>query len=62
MAAYDPQDGPWKLILRTYFKEAISFFFPHTAHLIDWRKPPEFLDKEFQVTTQAVMLAEQEYR
>ena len=48
MAAYDPQDGPWKLVLRTYFKEAIVFFFPETAKLIDWRKPPEFLDKEFQ--------------
>lgn len=48
MVAYDPQDGPWKIVLRTYFKEAITFFFPETAKLIDWRKPPEFLDKEFQ--------------
>lgn len=48
MVSYDPQDGPWKLVLRAYFKEAITFFFPETAKLIDWRKPPEFLDKEFQ--------------
>ena len=48
MVVYDPQDGPWKLVLRTYFREAIAFFFPETAKLIDWRRPPEFLDKEFQ--------------
>ena len=48
MVVYDPQDGPWKLVLRTYFREAITFFFPETAKLIDWRRPPEFLDKEFQ--------------
>ena len=48
MVSYDPQDGPWKLVLRIYFKEAIAFFFPDTAALIDWRQPPEFLDKEFQ--------------
>ena len=48
MVSYNSQDGPWKLVLRTYFQEAITFFFPDTAKLIDWRKPPEFLDKEFQ--------------
>lgn len=48
MVSYDPQDGPWKIVLRTYFREAITFFFPDTAALIDWRQPPEFLDKEFQ--------------
>lgn len=48
MVSYDPQDGPWKLVLRLYFKEAITFFFPNTAKLIDWNHPPEFLDKEFQ--------------
>jgi hypothetical protein len=44
-------DSPWKLILRTYFQEAIEFFFPHIAKLIDWQTPPEFLDKEFQQIT-----------
>lgn len=48
MAAYNSQDEPWKMVLRTYFREAITFFFPDTAKLIDWQKPPEFLDKEFQ--------------
>ena len=48
MAADNSQDTPWKLILRTYFQEAISFFFPNTANLIDWQIAPEFLDKEFQ--------------
>ena len=42
------QDSPWKDILRHYFPEAIAFFFPNTAKLIDWAKPIEFLDKEFQ--------------
>jgi hypothetical protein len=41
------QDSPWKQILRQYFREAIEFFFPNTAALIDWQRPPEFLDKEY---------------
>jgi predicted transposase/invertase (TIGR01784 family) len=41
-------DSPWKAILRSYFPEAIQFFFPTIADLIDWSIPPEFLDKEFQ--------------
>ncbi len=44
MVQSDPQDGPWKFVLRTYFQEAIEFFFPNTAKLIDWQHPPEFLD------------------
>jgi hypothetical protein len=35
-------------LLRLYFPEAIEFFFPTIAELIDWNIPPEFLDKEFQ--------------
>ena len=42
------RDSPWKDILRQYFQEAISFFFPQTASQIDWSQPYEFLDKEFQ--------------
>lgn len=42
------QDSPWKKILRQYFPQAISFFFPAVAETIDWEKPYEFLDKEFQ--------------
>jgi hypothetical protein len=41
-------DSPWKDILRSYFPQAIHFFFPNTAALVDWSKPYEFLDKEFQ--------------
>ncbi|MGB8702924.1 MAG: DUF4351 domain-containing protein [Thermosynechococcaceae cyanobacterium] len=41
-------DSPWKDILRAYFPQALSFFFPSTAALIDWQYPHEFLDKEFQ--------------
>ncbi len=41
------QDSPWKSILRQYFPEAIAFFFPDVADLVDWTQPPEFLDKEF---------------
>jgi hypothetical protein len=45
------QDSPWKLILRQYFPEAIEFFFPTITKVIDWTKPIEFLDKEFQKIT-----------
>lgn len=45
-------DGPWKDILRAYFPQAITFFFPHTSDLIDWDRPYEFLDKEFQKVSQ----------
>ncbi len=41
-------DSPWKEILEAYFPQAMQFFFPETAALIDWERPHEFLDKEFQ--------------
>ncbi|WP_414528025.1 DUF4351 domain-containing protein [Nodularia chucula] len=41
-------DSPWKEILEAYFPQAMQFFFPQTAALIDWERPHEFLDKEFQ--------------
>ena len=41
-------DSPWKEILEAYFPQAIQFFFPQTAALINWERPHEFLDKEFQ--------------
>jgi predicted transposase/invertase (TIGR01784 family) len=47
-------DSPWKLVLRTYFREAIEFYFAAIASHIDWSIPPEFLDKEFvQITPDA---------
>ena len=45
------EDSPWKLLLRQYFREAIEFFFPAIAPLIDWTKAIEFLDTEFQQIT-----------
>ena len=42
------QDSPWKEILEAYFPQAMQFFFPETAALINWEIPHEFLDKEFQ--------------
>ena len=41
-------DSPWKEILEAYFPQALQFFFPQTAELINWKRPHEFLDKEFQ--------------
>jgi Domain of unknown function (DUF4351) len=48
----DDLDSPWKDILRAYFPQAIAFFFPQTSDLIDWDRPYEFLDKEFQAVSQ----------
>ncbi|QIR38694.1 DUF4351 domain-containing protein [Tolypothrix sp. PCC 7910] len=42
------QDSPWKEILEAYFPQAMQYFFPQTAALINWERPHEFLDKEFQ--------------
>ncbi|OUC14969.1 MAG: hypothetical protein B0A82_09285 [Alkalinema sp. CACIAM 70d] len=42
----DEQDSPWKKVLRLYFREALDFFFPEIAQVVDWTKPIEFLDKE----------------
>ncbi|RUT01215.1 hypothetical protein DSM106972_067660 [Dulcicalothrix desertica PCC 7102] len=41
-------DSPWKTILEKYFQQAMEFFFPKTAALIDWQVPHVFLDKELQ--------------
>jgi hypothetical protein len=41
-------DSPWKEILEIYFPQALQFFFPEIATLIDWSYPHLFLDKEFQ--------------
>jgi len=41
-------DSPWKEILEIYFPQAMHFFFPEIATLIDWNQPHLFLDKEFQ--------------
>jgi predicted transposase/invertase (TIGR01784 family) len=41
-------DTPWKKILRNYFPQAIQFFFPQLAEMIDWSRGYQFLDKEFE--------------
>ena len=43
----DEQDSPWKKMVRDYLQEGIKFFFPDVAAIVDWTKPPVFLDKEF---------------
>ncbi|MEM7534825.1 MAG: hypothetical protein AAF639_21795 [Chloroflexota bacterium] len=40
-------DSPWKDSLED-FEEFILFYVPELYDFIDWTKPPEFLDKEFQ--------------
>ena len=32
-------DSPWKEILEAYFPQAMQFFFPETAALINWERP-----------------------
>ncbi|MDZ8105445.1 MAG: DUF4351 domain-containing protein [Nostoc sp. DedQUE12a] len=49
-------DSPWKEILEAYFPQAMQFFFPQTAALIDWERPHQFLDKEFQQITREAEL------
>jgi hypothetical protein len=41
-------DSPWKEILRQYFQPAMALLFPQVAELINWQRPHEFLDTEFQ--------------
>ncbi|MCU0570261.1 MAG: hypothetical protein MUF49_27265 [Oculatellaceae cyanobacterium Prado106] len=41
-------DSPWNLLLRQSFPDAIAFFFPDTARLIDWQHPIEFLDGDLR--------------
>jgi hypothetical protein len=42
------QDSPWKLVLRDYFPEAIAFFFPTVAKVVDWTQPIEGSDGAFE--------------
>jgi hypothetical protein len=39
-------DSALKEILESYIKEFLAFLLPPVHHDIDWRVPPEFLDKE----------------
>ena len=42
------EDSAWKEILEGCFEDFLAFFFPEVHAAIDWRYPPEWLDKEFQ--------------
>ncbi len=46
--AFQEYDSPWKEIIELFFPQFMAFFFPTIAVAIDWTKPVEFLDKEFQ--------------
>ena len=41
-------DSPWKDLLDGYFERFMAFFFPEAWKDIDWEKPHEFLNTEFQ--------------
>jgi len=41
-------DSPWKEALDVYFKAFLLLFFPNIHDDIDWARPVEMLDKEFQ--------------
>ncbi len=41
-------DSPWKEALDFFFEPFLAFFFPDVHTAIDWSRPVEFLDKEFQ--------------
>lgn len=41
-------DNPWKDFIEKYFRDFMTFFFPHIEADIDWSKPITFLDKELQ--------------
>ncbi|MEI6234339.1 MAG: hypothetical protein WCT04_14905 [Planctomycetota bacterium] len=44
-------DNPWKEILAKRFELLMHFFFPVAAAEINWKRKPEFLDKEFRAVT-----------
>jgi len=41
-------DSPWKEALDIYFQAFLLLFFPNIYDDIDWSRPVEMLDKEFQ--------------
>ena len=44
----DDFDSPWKKALEWYFEDFMAFFFPEAHAAINWGRPVEFMDKEFQ--------------
>jgi hypothetical protein len=41
-------DSPWKEALEIYFEAFLALLFPDVHRQIDWSRPYESLDKEFQ--------------
>jgi len=41
-------DSPWKEALEVYFEPFLSLLFPAVHALIDWSRPYESLEQEFQ--------------
>ncbi len=42
------QDAAWKAILEALFREFLDFFFPGIGAVVDWSRPVEQLEQEFQ--------------
>jgi len=41
-------DRHWKRVIHSLFEDFVAFFSPGLYEMIDWDKPPDDLDKEFQ--------------
>ena len=41
-------DSPWKEALRLFLRSFMRLCFPGVERVIDWRRTPQFLDKELQ--------------
>ena len=48
----DTYDAPWKAAIALYFRDFMAFYFPDAHAAIDWRREPDFLDKELQQLAQ----------
>src|SRR5690606_25306311 len=44
----DDHDSPWKEALEVFLPQCLALFVPDLHAIIDWSRPPEFLDKELQ--------------
>jgi len=45
---HDDHDSPWKEILEAFLAQCLVLFTPDLHAIIDWSRPPQFLDKELQ--------------
>jgi hypothetical protein len=56
----DDYDSPWKEALEDYLEPFLALFFPEIHTAIDWRRAPEFLDKELQKVVRQAELGRSE--